>query len=421
MSDEMLDRLRGGRPVVWTNQARPESHAFNVVDAGRHLVAAEVVWSRFAPALAGLFDTPGGEGRVFSPLLRYPRTIEDSTVLVKADHALPISACVKARGGVFGLLRVIERIAVEAGLIIGHSSYESLVSDAARAVFGEHTVTVASTGNLGFSIGVVAAAFGLKSEVHMSACAQEWKKERLRRAGSSVVEHEGDYTSTVHTARTRAGDQGNIHFIDDENSWDLFVGYAGAAKELAGQLDTLGVQVSVERPLVVYLPCGVGGAPGGITYGLRTLFGDAVVCVLAEPTEAACMLLALASGDRTPPATYDFGLNTQTVADGLAVSRASPLVLDKVRTEIDAIVAVPDEDLLDWVRRAWAEAELKLEPSAAAGFAAFRELRRQWPDIQQSTPGDRAAMKHLDRGCHVIWTTGGDLMPEKLFQDLQQQ
>jgi D-serine dehydratase len=417
MRDELPARLRDGQPVVWTNP-EPRGAAFDTAGAARELDSAEQRWARFAPALARLFETPDGSGRIFSSLLQYPRPIGGNDVLVKADHALPISACVKARGGVFGLLCMIENIAREEGLIDGAESYELLATARAREVFAKHTVTVASTGNLGFSIGLVAAAFGLRSEVHMSDCAQEWKKERLRGIGSTVVEYPGDYTSTVAAARRLASRRERTCFIDDENSWDLFVGYAGAGRELAGQIEERGIAVSVERPLVVYLPCGVGGAPGGITYGLRSVYGDAVVSVFAEPSESACMLLALACGGESPPSVYDVGLRNRTAADGLAVSKASPLVLEKMRTEIDAVVAVPDERLLAWVRQAWHEAEMKLEPSAAAAFASYEELQAAQEQIGLTKQSPRPALANIARGHHVAWTTGGDMMPVEVFEAL---
>lgn len=418
MRDELPARLRDGQSVVWVNPDPRRAAAFGSVEATRELDAADERWARFAPALSRLFEMPDDSGRIFSPLLRYPQPIGENEVFAKADHALPISACVKARGGVFGLLCVIEKIALEEGLVARGDSYESLVTAPAREVFAEHTVTVASTGNLGFSIGILAAAFGLRSEVHMSDCAQQWKKERLRGIGSTVVEYPGDYTSTVAAARQLAARGEKTYFIDDENSWDLFIGYAGAGRELAGQLEARNIAVSVERPLIVYLPCGVGGAPGGITYGLRALYGDALVSVFVEPTESACMLLAMACGGESRPSVYDVGLGNRTAADGLAVSRASSLVLEKVRTEIDAVIAVPDERLLAWVQRAWREARMKLEPSAAAAFAAYEELQSAHAQAGFAKHAFRPAMANIAQGHHVAWTTGGNMMPDEVFDAL---
>lgn len=416
MSTDHIRQLETGERTVWISPKAGGAAPFDAVTAARHIADAEQLWSRFAPALAELFETPDGCGRVQSPLLKYPRPIiGGKPVYVKADHALPITATVKARGGVFALLRIVELIAKEAGLIADTGSYVTLTSAQARAILSAHTVVVASTGNLGFSIGLVARAFGMKAEIHMSGCAQTWKKQRLHNMGVTVIEYSGDYTSTVAAARLSVAARENTWFVDDENSWDLFMGYTGAANELENQLNRNGVHVSSERPLVVYLPCGVGGAPGGITYGLKTIYRSDVICVFVEPIQAACMMLALVSRAQEPPSVYDIGLSGLTDADGLAVSRASALVLEHVGSEIDAAVAIPDGDMLDWLRRTWGEATLKLEPSAAAGFAALQPFL----DAVASCPAGPDTGKpwsNIDNATHVVWTTGGNLVPEEVHR-----
>ncbi len=399
-------------PTVWRNPRRRSSAAVlpGLALAEADMRAAAARWHRFAPLLARLFDGLDG-GRIDSPLTALPPAVAESVlrgapgaVWVKADHDLPVTGCIKARGGVYEVLAYAERLAETAGLLRAGASYADFATPPFRDLFARHTVAVGSTGNLGFSVGVMARALGFAVEVHMSHDAKDWKKRRLRALGARVVEHPGDYGLAVATARDAFRDRADAHFVDDEDSTDLFLGYAAAALDLQRQLAAAGIAVDAGHPLVVYLPCGVGGAPGGVAFGLTLLFGDAVRSVFVEPVAAPCMLVQLAAGLDRPVSVYDVGLDNRTAADGLAVASASMLVARTVGPLIEAVVTVTDDALFRWLRALWDGAALRLEPSAAAGFAAVG------PFVAAAGGAD------LGRATHVVWTTGGAHLPDAEFE-----
>lgn len=409
-------------PLLWLNPRHgPAAAAFKGMRLGRQdLRLAADRWARFAPVLNHYFPEISASAGGVESALREIRPQESGlrsvpgTIFLKEDHLLPIAGSIKARGGVYEVLVFAETLAQKQGLVDDPSSdYLALTSPKARRLFGEYTIVVGSTGNLGFSIGTIARALGFRAEVHMSADAKAWKKQRLRALGVKVVEHAADYSAAVASARALAQSAPQAYFVDDENSEHLFLGYCVAALELQRQLVGLGRVVDLEHPLFVYLPCGVGGAPAGITFGLKLLFGDNVHCFFGEPVEAPCMLVQLLNGTDKAISIHDFGLTGKTEADGLAVAQASMFAARSVEGLVSGVYTMRDKDLLGWVRRMYDVASIQLEPSAAAGFCG--PFDHMLGDVAQNYLGNCKLDADLRRSSHIIWATGGGLMPADEF------
>ena len=409
----LADRLRSRVPLLWLNpRLAPAKDALAAI-ATRHgltladIEAADARLRRWAPALCRLFpELADSDGIIESPLI----DLVDASaitgvrcagrVLLKADHVLPVAGSIKARGGIYEVLAHAEALAARHELP-GLDPCRLLDGDA-RALFARHTVAVGSTGNLGLSIGIMASALGFHAVVHMSHDAKQWKKDRLRKRGVEVVEHQGDYAAAVAAGRQTAAASEKSYFVDDENSRNLFLGYAVAALRLKSQLAEAGVTVDTTHPLFVYLPCGVGGAPGGITFGLKHVFGDAVHCYFAEPCASPAMLVRLAS-TTGPKSVYEIGLDNITEADGLAVGEASELVYELVHELVSGVYTVADDDLFKVLANLRQLNGVEIEPSASAGFLGLRLL-------EPSLTGDNA------KATHVFWTTGGSFVPPDEYE-----
>ena len=184
----------------------------------------------------------------------------------------------------------------------------------------------------------------------MSADARQWKKDMLRSKGVTVVEYESDYSIAVAEGRRQAQSNPYCHFVDDENSKTLFLGYAVAASRLKKQLDEQGVVVDEQHPLIVYIPTGVGGAPGGVAYGLKRVYKNAVHCFFAEPTLCPSVLLGFATNLYEAVNVHDFGIDGLTEADGLACASPSGFVTRIDSNLISGDFTIEDAKLYDFMR-----------------------------------------------------------------------
>ncbi|MFW1761967.1 D-serine ammonia-lyase [Acinetobacter calcoaceticus] len=430
-----IDQLKQQFPLIETLQAYQETfwftpHCYPLKEAlekvgltAEDVSDAEARLERFAPYLAKVFpETQAQHGKIESEIVEIAHMQQalSSTEQVqlrgafwlKKDSHLPISGSIKARGGIYEVLAHAEKLAIEAGLLKLEDDYSKLDQDSFRTFFSKYQIAVGSTGNLGLSIGIMSAKLGFRVTVHMSADARQWKKDKLRSLGVNVVEYASDYGVAVEEGRKAAEQDPHCFFIDDENSTTLFLGYAVAGIRLKQQFEQKQIKVDAEHPLFVYLPCGVGGGPGGVSFGLKLAFGEHVHCIFAEPTHSPCMLLGVHTGLHDQISVNDIGLDNVTTADGLAVGRASGFVGRAMQQLIDGYYTIDDERLYELIALLNQTENIQLEPSAVAGMMG--------PYYVQTSPDYLAlhqlSVEQLQQATHVIWATGGGMVPPDEMQ-----
>jgi len=421
----LFEDIKALKEVLWLN---PNLQSFDSVKDNlplsfKDVLDAEKRLNRFKPYLKKVFpETKDGTIESYiSTIDNMKRKMEEDynttiygKLILKRDDSLPIAGSIKARGGIYEVLKHAESLAIENGLLSIDDDYSKLADEKFKKFFSQYTVQVGSTGNLGLSIGIMSAKIGFKVKVHMSNDAKQWKKDLLRSKGVEVVEYSSDYSKAVEEGRKLSMNNPKSYFIDDENSKDLFLGYAVAGLRVKKQLEDMNIKVDEGHPLFVYLPCGVGGGPGGVAFGLKSMYGDNVHCFFAEPTHSPAMLLGLMTGLHDKISVQDIGIDNKTEADGLAVGRPSSFVGGIMDLILSGEFTIEDNRLYKFLSRLADEENIYLEPSALAGFLG--------PIILSSDKGEEYLKKHnlLDKKSnitHMCWATGGSLVPEAIMKE----
>ena len=400
---DMVDK----KEVVWINpkEVNYSEYEKKLPINDEELKEAEERLKRFAPFIKKVFpETEETNGIIESPLeeisnmqkeLEKKYNIEiPGKLYLKMDSHLPVAGSIKARGGVYEVLKHAEELAIEAGLLKLEDDYSILADKKFKDFFSKYKIQVGSTGNLGLSIGITSAALGFQVIVHMSADAKKWKKDMLRSKGVQVVEYESDYGKAV----------------EEEKSMNLFLGYTVAASRIKKQFDERGIVIDKEHPLIVYIPCGVGGAPGGVAYGLKRIFKENIYIFFVEPRLAPCMLLGMETGLHEKISVYDVGIHGITHADGLAVARPSGLVGRLMEPILSGIFTVDDYKLYDYLRILNETENKRIEPSSCAAFEGVVSLLKYGESKKYV---ENKIGKNINNAYHVCWATGGKMVPKE--------
>lgn len=228
-----LRKVASKEEILWINSQIKVEPDFTVEGLSvADIEDAKARLLRFAPYIRAAFpETESTGGLIESPLVEIPEMLawlknHDSLVqgrlFLKKDSHLAIAGSVKARGGIYEILKHSEDLALAKGLLKPGESYAKLANAASREFFSGYSIHVGSTGNLGLSIGIISASLGYNVTVHMSNDARQWKKDLLSSHGATVKEYAGDYEKAVAEGRRLSDSDPNSYFVDDENSKTLF-------------------------------------------------------------------------------------------------------------------------------------------------------------------------------------------------------
>lgn len=430
---DVLRQIENEKEIFWGNPRLEETEMANGT-APYSMVDIQDVedrFHRFAPYFKIAYpETEENDGLLESKISKIDEmkkwlegqydTELSGDLYIKRDDLLPISGTIKSRGAIYEVLKYAEQLALEEGKLESiDDDYGKFASEDFRIFFSDYNLTVGTTGNLGISVGAMGRSLGFEVTVHMSADAKQWKKDYLRARGVEVVEHTTNFSKAVEIGREASEKDPKSYFVDDEHSEELFLGYTAGGYRMKEQLAKEGIVVDKEHPLFVYLPCGIGGSPSGITFGLKHAFGDNVHCFFAEPTEMPSMLLGLETRLFDGIAAEDLGLGNLTVADGLAVPRTSALVAKLMDNYFSGGYTLKDDTFSTLLTNLFEQEDIFLEPAAVPGLAGPFKLLGSEDGVNYLRKHD--ILDKMDNITHIAWGTGGSMVPEKERQEFIQQ
>ena len=225
------------------------------------------------------------------------------------------------------------------------------------AALGRGIIT-ASGGNHGIAVAYAGHASGARTVIYLSENVPAAKAERLRAWGAEVVIEGALWDDANEAAMARAWRDG-LSYIHPFADPAVIAGQGTVGREMLKQ--SPGIDV-----LVVAI--GGGGLISGVATAAKAMVPDIRV-IGVEPVGAPTLSTALAAGVVTTLETVE------TDAVTLAPRRSAEINLDIVRSKVDEIVLVTDDEMRAAARWLWFEAGIAAELSGAAALAAVQTGR----------------------------------------------
>ncbi len=212
-----------------------------------------------------------------------------------------------------------------------------------------------SSGNHAQGVAYAAGALGVKAVIVMPSNAPEMKRRAAAAMGAEIVTVGPASAERKQKAEELAAEFGYV----------MVPPYDDAAI-IAGQ-GTCGLEIVEELPDVdlVLSPVSGGGLLSGVAAAVKRLRPEARV-IGVEPELAADAQESFRAGEIV---TWPAEMTTRTICDGLRTQSVGELNFEHIRTFVDDILTVSDDEVRDAVR-ALASAGIKAEPSGAVTTAA---------------------------------------------------
>lgn len=227
----------------------------------------------------------------------------------------------------------------------------------------------ASAGNFGQGMAYAARQRGVAMTVFAAVTANPLKVDRMRALGANVILEGRDFDEAKNGAVRHATETGAFYVED---------GLLGPIAEGAG---TIAVELGrIDEPFdACIVPLGNGSLINGMGLWIKR-YSPTTRVVAVCPVGAPAMELSWREAKPVSTDTMD------TIADGIAVRVPVPEALDIMRSSVDEVMLVSDEEIVEAMQWLHRDAGLVVEPAGAAGIAAIAKRRGELAGKRVATP-----------------------------------
>jgi threonine dehydratase len=227
----------------------------------------------------------------------------------------------------------------------------------------------ASAGNFGQGMAYAARKRAASMTVFAAVAANPLKVERMRALGAEVVLEGADFDAAKAAAKAFAERTGAL-YVEDGLLPEIAEGAGTIALELGQLHETLDA---------IFVPLGNGSLVNGIGTWMKH-FAPSTKVIAVCAAGAPAMELSWRAG--RPISTE----NASTIADGISVRVPVPEALTAMRTTVDEVMLVTDDEILAAMRMLFLDAGLVAEPAGAAGVAAVAKRGSDFVGRQVAVP-----------------------------------
>ncbi|OHV09012.1 threonine ammonia-lyase, biosynthetic [Kushneria phosphatilytica] len=222
-------------------------------------------------------------------------------------------------------------------------------------------VITASAGNHAQGVSLAAQRMGVHAVIVMPRITPEIKVQSARARGAEVILHGDAFSEALARARELMEEQG-YSWIPPFDDPDIIAGQGTIAMELLRQ--------HPEPIEAIFVPVGGGGLAAGVVAYVKYLRPDIRVYGV-EPEDAACLKLALETGERrTLPQVGLF-------AEGVAVAQIGEAPFEILREYIDGVVTVTTDEMCAAVKDIFEDTRAVSETSGALSLAGLKKYVQQ--------------------------------------------